>query len=591
MVFGKYLNKYYLKYLYLFVIGIITLIVIDYVQLLIPKIYKTLLLGINTGFADEEGLRVFDTEVLLNDICLPMLIIIAMLLVGRFLWRICFFGASVKTQENLQREMFDRVRDLSQEFYSQNKVGSLMSLFTNDVATIEECFGWGVMMFVDATVLGVLSAYKMFSVQPLLALLCLIPMAALGVVGAILNKYMMKKWELKEEAFSKISDFAQECFSGLSVIKAYVKEGVELWNFKKLNLNNEKANVDFAKMSVALRVAVTLFVESVICIIMGFGGYLVWQKNISAESLLEFIGYFESIIWPIMAVSELIDMHSRGKASLGRITELLDAVPTVKDRDGAVDAGELFGGITFKNLSFTYPQGKRIILNNVSFDIKAGENIGIIGKIGSGKSTMTDLITRTYNVEDGTLFLDGKDVNGLTIESVRRNIAYVPQDNFLFSDTIKNNIAFATDFPDDDGVKRAARLACVADDIEKFPDGYDTVLGERGVTVSGGQKQRISIARAILKDAPILILDDSVSAVDTETEKTILDNLRQTRKGKTTIIIAHRVTTVERLDRIMFLSGGEVAAFGTHEELISSCPEYASLVELQKLEDKEGNGL
>ena len=587
MVFGKRLNKYYLKYAWLFIIGIVTLIVIDYAQLQIPKIYRLLLTGINTGFIDEARTISFDMGVVLNDVCLPMMIIILAMLIGRFLWRVCFFGASVRTEKNLRAEMFDHARKLTQEFYSRNKVGGLMSLFTHDLSTVEECFGWGVMMFFDALFLGVMAIYDMFVVHPYLALLCMIPLVLLLIVGSILNRYLTDKWEIREQAFSDISDFAQESFTGLAVIKAFVKEAKELLAFGKLNLANEEANVSFTRLAVALRVSLTLFVESVIGVIIGAGGYFVYSGSITAEEIVEFIGYFSAVIWPIMAVAEMIDMHSRGKASLKRITEFLEAEVNVTDREGAVDAGALSGGIEFKNLTFSYEEGGREVLKDISFEIKAGENVGIIGKIGSGKTTLMDLITRTYNVKDGTLFLDGKDVNDLTIESVRKNIAYVPQDNFLFSDTIAENIAFATDNDTDEEVRRAAVMACVYGDINDFPDKFYTVLGERGVTVSGGQKQRISIARALMKNAPILMLDDSVSAVDTETEKTILKNLRETRRGKTTVIIAHRISTVENLDRIMFLKEGRIEAYGTHSELIATCPEYARLVELQKLEDKE----
>ena len=587
MVFGKRLNKYYLKYAWLFIIGIVTLIVIDYAQLQIPKIYRLLLTGINTGFIDEARTISFDTGVVLNDVCLPMMIIILAMLIGRFLWRVCFFGASVRTEKNLRAEMFDHARKLTQEFYSRNKVGGLMSLFTHDLSTVEECFGWGVMMFFDALFLGVMAIYDMFVVHPYLALLCMIPLVLLLIVGSILNRYLTDKWEIREQAFSDISDFAQESFTGLAVIKAFVKEAKELLAFGKLNLANEEANVSFTRLAVALRVSLTLFVESVIGVIIGAGGYFVYSGSITAEEIVEFIGYFSAVIWPIMAVAEMIDMHSRGKASLKRITEFLEAEVNVTDREGAVDAGALSGEIEFKNLTFSYEEGGREVLKDISFEIKAGENVGIIGKIGSGKTTLMDLITRTYNVKDGTLFLDGKDVNDLTIESVRKNIAYVPQDNFLFSDTIAENIAFATDNYTDEEVRRAAVMACVYGDINDFPDKFYTVLGERGVTVSGGQKQRISIARALMKNAPIRMLDDSVSAVDTETEKTILKNLRETRRGKTTVIIAHRISTVENLDRIMFLKEGRIEAYGTHSELIATCPEYARLVELQKLEDKE----
>ena len=337
-----------------------------------------------------------------------------------------------------------------------------------------------------------------------------------------------------------------------------------------------------------LRIFVTLFVESVICVILGYGGYLVYTDAFNAGELMEFIGYFNSIVWPIMAVSELIDMTSRGKASLKRISELLDAKIDVKDRSDVRDMGEVQGTVEFRDLTFRYPDGEYDALKNVSFTIQAGENVGLVGKTGAGKTTLVDLILRTYNVPDGTVFIDGHDVNEVPIRQVRAACAYVPQDNFLFSDTIANNIAFGVSDAPTEGVENAAQLADVDGNIREFSEGYQTVLGERGVTISGGQKQRISIARALMKDAPILILDDSVSAVDTKTEKTILENLHNTRRGKTTILIAHRISTIEKMDKILFLEDGELAAVGTHTQLYDTCPAYRKMVDLQKLEEEGG---
>ncbi len=588
MLFGRVINKYYLKYAFILIMGVLSLVAVDYAQLQIPKVYKILIAGVNGGMVEVGGNLVpFSLDVLLDNICAPILVIVAVMIVGRFLWRVCFFGASTKMCTDLRGKMFDKARMLSPQYYQVNKVGNMMSLFTNDLETITDCFGWGLMMFFDAIVLGSLSVANMIFVQPVLTLLCLIPMAILMVIGVILNKYMTIKWDERQESFSKISDFTQESFSGIAVIKAFVKEAKELLAFKKLNENNEKVNVEFTRLATILRISVGLFVESVVCVILGYGGYLVYNKTIAVESLLEFIGYFTAVVWPIMAVSELIDMHSRGKASLNRIGELLAAPIDVKDKDGAVDIGEVKGDIEFRKLTFAYPNSEREVLKDLSFKINAGENVGIVGKIGSGKTTVSDLILRAFNVPDGTVFIDGKDVNDVTIESLRRNCAYVPQDNFLFSDTIKNNISFSSAVKEED-VKYAAELAAVAGDIEGFTEGYETVLGERGVTVSGGQKQRISMARAFLKDAPILILDDSVSAVDTSTEESILAAIEKTRKGKTTILIAHRITTVKKMDKILFLDGGKLLAAGSHEEMLEICPEYAKMVELQRLEEKEG---
>lgn len=322
--------------------------------------------------------------------------------------------------------------------------------------------------------------------------------------------------------------------------------------------------------------------------ILGYGGYLVYRGVFNAGQLVEFIGYFTSIVWPVMAISELINMHSQGKASLNRITDLLEAPIEVKDSDRVYDMDTIRGDIEFKHLTFRYPDGEYDVLQDVSFKISAGENVGLIGRTGSGKTTVVDLLLRTYNVPDGTIFLDGRDINTIPIKTTRKFCAYVPQDNFLFSDTIENNIEFASDDGGLNEAVNAAKYAAVDDNISEFSHGYDTVLGERGVTVSGGQKQRISIARALMKNASILILDDSVSAVDVKTEKQILKNLREIRRGKTTILIAHRVTTIESMDKIIFIDDGKMLAVGTHEELYKSCPEYKLTVDLQRLEDENG---
>lgn len=590
MLFGKHINKYYFKYGWMLLIGIIALIGVDYFQLEIPEFYQMIVNGFNSGYVNLDGqLYPFDMSFLLDKICLPMIFVIGIMLLGRFLWRVCFFGAGIRLETDLRNRMFDRSKDLSHQYYQVNKVGNLMSLYTNDLDTVQECFGWGIMMFFDALLLGVLAIIKMWRLSSSLTLLSCLPLLCLFAVSAIIGKSLMKKWDKRQEAYSNLSDFAQESFSGIAVIKAYVKEAKELLAFKKLNVQNEETNLDYTRASVLMRIFVTLFVESVICVILGYGGYLVYLDKFDAGKLVEFIGYFTSVIWPVMAVSELIDMTSRGRASLKRISELLDAPIDVKDNTDVVETDDIKGTIEFRNLSFTFPDGDRDALKNVSFKINAGERVGIVGKTGSGKTTIVDLILRIYNIDDNMLFIDGKDVNTIPIKQVRGAAAYVPQDNFLFSDTIKSNISFYTDEQDMEEISRVATLADVHGNITDFADGYDTMLGERGVTVSGGQKQRISIARALLKNAPILILDDSVSAVDTKTEKTILENLKREREGKTTILIAHRISTVENMDKIILVEDGSVIAVGTHDELCNNCEEYAKMVKLQKLEDEGGD--
>ena len=589
MIFGKYINRYYLRSAPVLLLGLLALLTVDYIQLMIPELYRLVINGVNLGEVVIDGQTLaFTKEVLFQHICLPMIWIVLLMVVGRFLWRVCFFGSAVLVTADLRERMFDHSRQLSQQYYQVNKVGNLMSLYTNDLDTIQECFGDGILMFFDASVLGLLALFKMWRMDYKLTLLALIPAGIMFVIGTIMGTTMTKRWEERQQAFSDLSDFAQENFSGIAVIKAFVKEYKELTAFRKLNRENEEINVTYTKIATLLEVLVTLFVESIICVILGYGGWLVYRGQFNAGQLVEYIGYFEAIVWPIMAISMLIEKTSRGKASLNRITELLDAPIDVADRDGVADLRDPHGGIEFRHLTFRYPDGEYDVLKDVSFTIKPGESVGIVGKTGAGKTALVDLLLRTYNVPDGTLFVDGQDVNAVSIHSVRDACAYVPQDNFLFSDTIAHNIGFGVDDASQADIDRAAALADVRDNIVDFKDGYETVLGERGVTVSGGQKQRISIARALLKNAPILILDDSVSAVDTRTEKIILDNLKTSRAGKTTLLIAHRISTVEQLDKIVFIEDGRVEAVGPHDELYRSCAEYRRMVDLQKLEDEEG---
>ena len=589
MIFGKHINRYYLRYAHVLLLGLATLFLVDYAQMIIPNLFQMVVNGMNRGSVEVDGqLLAFDMDFLFYRICVPMLAVTVCLVFGRFIWRCCFFGSAIRVETDIRNRMFDHARNLSREYYQLNKVGNLMSLFTNDLDTVQDCYGWGIMMFCDALFLVVLSVMRMWGMNRLLTLLTLIPMVLLLGASTVLGRYMMKKWDYRQACFSKLSDFAQESFSGIAVIKAFVKEAKELLAFQKLNVENEKANVEHTKAAVLLKILVNLFVESVVCVILLYGGWLVYVGRFNAGQLVEFIGYFSSVVWPIMAVAELVDMTSRGNASLKRVGEFLDARQTVFDRPEVTEIRDVRGEIEFRHLDFQYPDGNVPALKDITVTIHPGEKIGLVGKTGSGKSTLVDLILRTYNVPDGTLFIDGRDVNTVSIQSLREACAYVPQDNFLFSDTIARNISFGVSEGCRDEIIDAARMADVDGNIQEFHKGYQTVLGERGVTVSGGQKQRISIARALMKKAPILILDDSVSAVDTKTENNILHNLGEVRQGMTTLLIAHRVSTIAKMDRLLFMEDGALTAVGTHQELYASCPSYRKMVDMQRLEEEGG---
>ena len=590
MVFGKYVNKFYKKYFWHFFFGILTVIFVDYIQLFIPAITGRIIDSITNG-----GISEGNWQFLIEQIIYIALVGLGMF-VGRFLWRICIFGEAVLVQSDLRFDMFEKTEKLSQRYYKVNKTGAILSYFSNDLETIEESFGFGIVQMIDGVFLLVMSLVKMFKLQGVLTLLLLIPVVLLGLCAFFVDKLMEKKYEKRQKAFEDMSDYAQENFTGIRVIKAFVKERKELKQFAKEAKKNKDTNIEYVKVSSLLEVLFDALIYVIFGIILLGGSYLVYLnikssgvEGITIGSLIEFIGYADTLIWPIFALAGTINLIARARTSLKRISNLLDEKVEIVD-DKVVCPTDLKGEIEFKNFNFAYPDDeKTLILKDVNIKIKAGETIGIVGKIGSGKSTLVNMLFRLYNVEDNTLFIDGYDIMHLPIRMVRDTIGYCPQDNFLFSDSIRNNIAFSNPDMSLEEVEKAAEFADVRSNIEEFKDKYETLIGEKGVSLSGGQKQRISIARAIVKDPKILVLDDSVSAVDVKTEETILHNIQKDRKGKTTILIASRVSTVKALDKIIVMNDGKVEAFGTHEECLKKSKTYTRMVELQSLE-KEMEG-
>lgn len=598
MVFGKHVNKFYKKYFWYFFFGILFLIFVDVIQVFIPKLSGNIadnvidknlagtIFGIESNYAN-----------LIKDILLIFLIGIGMF-IGRYCWRILIFGESVKVQADLRKDMFEKCEELSQRYYKANKTGAILSYFSNDLETIEEAFGFGIVQLVDGIFLLIISLVGMFLIDWVLTLILLIPLIILCVFAVTIDRVMEAKWGKRQKAFEDLSDFAQENFTGIRVIKAFVKERKELKQFSKVAKSNQDTNIEFAKTSAILDVVFEILIYFVFGLILLGGSYLVYlhiksggdpKVGISVGQLITFIGLADTIIWPVFALAGTINLIARAKASLKRISALLDEEIEIKDLD-IITHVDYQGKIEFKHFNFAYPDDPNtLILKDISLKINAGETVGIVGKIGSGKSTLVNMLFRLYNVNEGTLFIDDIDIMHLPIKEIRENIGYCPQDNFLFSDTIKNNIAFSNENMELSEVKEAAKFSSVDDNIEGFKDKYDTLIGEKGVSLSGGQKQRISISRAIIKDPKILILDDSVSAVDVKTEETILSNIKNIRKGKTTLIIASRVSTVQHLDKILVLRDGQVDAFGTHEECLTKSKIYARMVELQLLE-KEMEG-
>lgn len=598
MLLGKYLNKYYLKYAFFFIVGIVALIAIDYFQTLLPE-YLGKLVNFFDTYTDVSLIPLDQ----LNKMVISILILGVIMCVGRMVWRFTIFYASKKIDGHLRHEMFLKAEKLSFDFYHENKVGAVMAWFTNDLETIEEYLGWGTIMLIDAFFLSIIVIVKMFLVDPALAGLALIPFALIVAWGAIVEKVMAIKWTEKLKAYDRVSDFAQETFTGIRVIKAFVKETKEALEFSKAVRKDKDTNIRFVRLSVLFDVVISLIVTITTTLILGLGGYMVYSTvtgnpmvifnhtvKLDAGKLVEFYSYIELLVWPMMALGQIYTMVSRAKSSLARITNFLDTEENIKNPANPIYLDGIQGKITFKDFSFRFATKSVDSLKNVNIEINPGEIIGVVGKIGSGKSTLVSLLLRLYNVQPGTLFIDDQDIMECDIESVRKSIAYVPQDNFLFSDTISNNIAFSQEEINQERVEEAAKFACVHDNIVDFEKGYDTISGERGVTLSGGQKQRISIARAFLMNAPIMILDDSVSAVDTKTEESILENIKEQRKGKTTILVASRVSTIKNADRIIVLNDGEVEAFDSHDKLLKVSKTYSRMVYLQELEKEVEGG-
>ncbi|MCR5232058.1 MAG: ABC transporter ATP-binding protein/permease, partial [Acholeplasmatales bacterium] len=494
---------------------------------------------------------------------------------------------------------------LSQKYYHENKVGSIMSWFTTDLETIEEYCGFGTVTIVDAFFLGALVIYRMLMLDWVLAIVAFIPMLLIMLWGFLIEKFMSKLWTQRQENYDRLYDYTQETFTGIRVIKAFVKENAQLKTFVKIAKNNKDKNVQFARVSIIFDVLIELIIASIMALLLGVGGYAVYcvstgtpmvmfnhEIELTASKLVKFTGYFDSLIWPMIAMGQIVAMRSRAKASLKRVAKFLDEDEDITNPANAYVLDDVKGKITFNHLSFHYPDTNKEnqSLKDVTFEINPGEMIGIVGKIGCGKTTLVNSLLRLYNVEKGTIFIDGHDLMECDLTSLRNAISYVPQDNFLFSDKIANNIAFSNRKIGMDRIQEAARFADVDENIISFKEGYETVSGERGVTLSGGQKQRISIARAYLKDAPIMIMDDSVSAVDVKTEENILNNIREKRAGKTTIVIASRVSTVSHLDRILVLNDGYVEAFDTPNNLLEISPTYQKMVYLQELEKEVEGG-
>lgn len=577
----KHLKEFFKENLWRYVVGVFVLVAVDGLQLITPK-----LLGSVTDKLSSRQLSMTNIYQYA-----AIIILIACAIAGmRYIWRMLVVGASRNLEYWLRNRLFGHLELLSQSFFNNRKTGDLMAHATNDIQAVRQAFGIGVVMITDSIFLTLATVIIMIiTIDIRLTAIALVPLPFIALIMGLFGKAVQSRFRNVQESFSSMTERVQESFSGIRVIKSFVQEAPEIKKFSDANQDYVDKNMSLIKVWGAMFPLVAFVASLSFLIALGYGGSLVIDGEISLGQFVSFIAYLGLLTWPMMAVGWVINILQRGVASMQRINEILDTVPEIIDDENTRQLEDYEPFIEFRELTFTYPGAAVPALRGINLRIEKGKTLAILGRTGSGKTTLVNLIMRLYNSNRGQLIVGGYDINGIPLATLRKNIGYVPQDNFLFSVSIRDNIAFADPSIDTAAVEKSVRLSQVYDNIIEFPNKFDTILGERGVTLSGGQKQRVSIARALAKDPKILILDDSLSAVDTKTEERILEGLSRVMKNRTSIIIAHRISTIKDADEIIVLDNGCIIERGTHCELVQKDGLYNSIYEKQLLEEKLEN--
>lgn len=573
----KYISRYVKRHGLQYILGIAALFAVDLMNVYIPRYTGEITDGLEAQTLDMDGVL---------RLILRILILGAIVALGRFFWRYFIFGASRSIEKEMRNDLFAHLETLSMRYYNEHKTGDLMAHFTNDLQSIRMFLGPTVITAFDATVMLVLVLGQMILyVDEKLTCIAVLPLILIIFGDYFYGKLMHRRFIRKQKAFSDLTDQVQEAVSGIRVIKAFVQEHKELAAFAVTNKNNQEKNLSVVRLQALFVPLLDLIVGISSLLTLLYGGYLAIDGTISLGQFVAFNSYIGMLVWPMIAAGECITYVSQGLASLKRIMTISREQPDIVDGAEVKPVEHLEGDLVFDHLTFSYPgESNAPALSDICLHVEKGSTLAVLGRTGSGKTTLANLLMRLYDVKSGMIRIDGHALKQIPLRVLRGDIAYVPQDNFLFSDTLENNIAFGVAEKDPEAVRQAARDACIHDNIMDFPDNYQTMVGERGVTLSGGQKQRSSIARALLKNSPILILDDALSAVDTDTEEQILRNLKANRQGKTTLIIAHRISTIQNADHILVLDEGKIAEYGTHEELMDRHGLYRSIYEKQQLE-------
>ena len=580
----RYLDKYFVKYKYSFLIGILTTIIAQIFSLFTPKLISKSFKIIESYSKNKNiGINIIEKELISNILLIVATTIIAGFLT--FLMRQTLIVMSRHIEFDLKNEVFRQYENLSQNFYKQNRTGDLMNRISEDVSKVRMYVGPAVMYTINTFIRFIIVIAYMYNVSPRLTFYTILPLPILSYCIFKLSSEINKRSTVFQQYLSKVSSFSQEIFSGIRVIKAYSLENQHQKNMIELANESKSKSLDLAKVQSLFGPLMLALIGISNLIVIYFGGLMYMNGTIkSIGTIAEFILYVNMLTWPVASLGWVSSMVQEAEASQKRLNEFLKIVPEIENKNPNHTAIE--GEISFKNVSFTYEDTKINALQNISFSVKKGETIAILGKTGSGKSTILSLISRLYDVSDGQLNIDGNEISSLNLYDLRNSIGIVPQDAFLFSDSIKNNIKFGKENATDEEVETAAKNAVVHANILGFNKQYDTILGERGITLSGGQKQRVSIARAIIKNPAILLFDDCLSAVDTETEEAILNNLHEICRDKTTIIVSHRVSSAKNADRILIIDEGKIIQQGSHNQLINEEGYYASLY-LKQLSEKE----
>jgi len=567
------LKKYFKKYLWQVLFGIIALVIIDLLQLFVPRIIKLVIDALAQGKASPS---------LLGYYFFWIMVIALGIAFGRFWWRYLLIGSARKIEKELRQDFYNHLTMLDINFFDTHKTGDLMAHAVNDINAVRMSIGFGLVILVDIFALGIASLVMMLLISPLLTFYSLLPFPLITFFSAYFGRFIHRLFEKVQESFSNLTERVRENLSGIRVVKLFVQEDAEMEKF-------DKTSQDYVDKNLKLWKVWALFFPIIMglagfgeVIVMGLGGRYVIAGVISVGSFVAFMVYLQMMVWPMMAIGRAINMFQRGAASQGRLNRIFNVAPLIGSGDKKVE--EVISDIEYRNVSLTYQGKEKPALKNIDLKIESGSFIGITGPIGSGKSSLVHLLLRLYEPQGGTILISGADIKTYRIDELRKSIAFVPQDTFLFSDTIKANILFGSPHADTKDVEKVTKIAEIYDEIMDFPQGFDTIVGERGITLSGGQKQRIAVARALILKRPILILDDSFSAVDAQTEQKIVKNLKSAMANCTTVIISHRLFAIKEAWLIIVIDDGVIVELGTHQELIRKRGLYYNIFRTQQLE-------